>query len=420
MRGTSCEVNLSSFAQTADMMALNKPSVGLLALPVELIRAIFWQCLEPNLLTCCDAIASKLASDDIYHATLIHAFYKRNEPINYLGQTITHIDPGAHTESILRGHWPQPVDPSEQIRLQEAVFNSPWCTHAKLERLMKSLSLAMLKDVFKARSQHFHRDDKVRMRHWLQGPPNKTKPKGIRLTTKHDQTIRLKSESRDREQISFTWIRAAYPNARPYCFIEPFDFRVIPSTLMAEPGWTDERLRYLCMIASAYMQQCDDKALHEGMRHAINEGNVKALLVLCWIDGMWPKTYQPATPLPRDLFTMVAEKFSFFHGSRVQRNEQIETSMRLFVLLLRTSPVSMPIANERVLRWAGHLEACGDSRPRELGRIIAAWGQKEARRRGWGAMTSRLQGTDKCGDFAKMVDRMELVDTTEEAAVSTN
>ena len=407
----------------------------LLRLPAELLQEIYWYCLEPSLLICTNHLASLLSKEDIYDATILHAFY--NPSLVYWSSEKGVIGKGASAfpkpfrhaflrepkslarakerKSNARLRKEHSLLQAERARRQTCVLQSRWCTYNRLATNMARLRLALFQDSRYAQRLDFPDSELQNINRWLLTTSPSENVKGLKVKNRNGNTIYFRSYGRNKEMISFStdpnlWWKHSYE-----C-IEPFEFLTIPSSILDSSTHSPSQLELFCTLttasdpkryvgASRPKLQHNPAALHAGMLSAIKARNPQALLILCYIAYKAPA---PHERLPGSLFQALATQYSFFRGNKQERQVQVHISTSMFMLLLRYDQQSMPSNSDVLHDWAIHLRARPEMGAHNLGKWIMLWNRPWAAMAEFTGPLARAWGQDHGQGFAKEVSRLQI------------
>ena len=146
----------------------------------------------------------------------------------------------------------------------------------------------------------------------------------------------------------------------------PTTFFVLPThVLTGESEWTQENLNLLKLLDSHLDLRYAKYKLQDfyvGMENAISQHHYSALLTLLWLAGILTEARGEDLSADKNPFEPPAELFRHVVRQDIRdfattsdgcsrlgdRREEVKTSVRLFMLLLRTHAESMPRNNPEI------------------------------------------------------------------------
>ena len=361
----------------------------LLPLPPELIQKIYLHSLSPNFPLASPALGAVLSAPYIYRLTFLHAFWN-STPLQNIGPSLRPFffdQPGPHLRRLLL-QLSRPLSVSgptaKRIELQESVMRCRWCTFDNAKPWLEEILVAVIKDLLGTLGLLPSPDTPTRLDYFI--AKSAVSDVTLRATSLNGSQLEIRSFSPFDSALSADYhgpeCRGFITNIK----IAPTTFLVLPPHfLTGKPEWTREKvdsLRLFSSYVSLDVVKRQREAFQEGMRNAIIQRHDDALLTLVWLGTRLAEVKgsyddNPFKP-PPELFRLVAKQ-----GMRpfAVNNEEAETSLWLFTLLLRAHAESMPLSDPDIEAWAIYLATCqdNDSTVQALGQWILDWGSSDGK-----------------------------------------
>ena len=372
------------------------PKPHLLSLPTEILQSIYLSCFSPNLPHASPVLTSALSNELIYKLTFLHAFWNKTLPIIVKTQPKQSYEPGPYVRSLFR---PLPVPRAEadddtqarKIELQETVLAHRWCTFHRAKAYFSSALEAVTRDLFLTIDMPLSSQVQTRFDSFIAQYPLAS-PSTFDITALDGCQITLRCPHQCAPAVL---VKYHGPDSRfdqrmdPNIWIEPTDVLVIPShVLTGQPEWTGDKLcllQTLCGYVNLRKVQYELSAFHEGMEHAIVQGNYEALLVLIWeatrLAEYKATTSRDETPFkpPEELFRLIARRrvprlgLSDGEAAGAEIVDDFSVDISLFTLLLRAHAESMPQNDPDITAWTTRLLTCLDESRKDRAISFAQW-----------------------------------------------
>ena len=329
----------------------------LLLLPNELLQLIYLHCLEPNLALASGVLGAALSSKTLLEATLLQAFWSPN-PLHFINADVQPVVRLPRYRLLSQSANLKEQNPEEQERMQWLVLTQRWSTFTRLRKCFSQLLSAVCCDMFQNLNFSLRSEHQFALDDLIENPPR--------------QRITFAATSLDGSEIflDYSWpfarsLRLTYTGPDPYfdslsiqnLAIEPTAVMTLPDSCLRSTPWTEskiQKLRILCYGVNRKKARYSSTAFHAGMKNAVLERNLTALLVLAWAAD---RIYQMRNPFPHDApFELPPDIFRLAISISSKDGESADaTAISIFKILLRSHAESMPKSDDGIVAWATHL-----------------------------------------------------------------
>ncbi|MCJ1483171.1 hypothetical protein MMC06_003338 [Schaereria dolodes] len=353
---------IGSMTRKIEQRSNRKETSRLLLLPNELIQTIYLHCLEINMPRASPALGAALSSDVVFNLAILHAFWNRNATQS------SEDTMGPNIRELFAPSEPNNMKEEEQARMQDTLLQYDWCTFGRLKRCFSLLMEAIMKDLLWKLAVPLQDDDEDRMKSLIKNLPERNTDftaAGLDAPNTHYFNLNYRHRLSAACLLTYHHLNSPFdPRIIPSIGIYPVQVFTMPERYMQGRPWTDDRIDLFRMLSSGPWRDIpySKTAFHEGIKNAILEQNIAALLVLAWrADEFSRRSMRVLTSSENLPYEPSGELFRLAALTQVKRGDSIcdddaiSASISLFKLLIRLHAESMPRDDPDITAWASQL-----------------------------------------------------------------